>query len=109
MDEKRGGAGGARPGSGRPKKEKRVVALKQFTPLSYLLSVMNDSNNSTARRMRAAVSCLPYTHCKADRNAKKTTQEKAKIAAKGKYAPARAPSKVIQMRTKKPGEGDFKK
>lgn len=89
--------GGKRAGAGRKKETKPIEKIITRTPLEYLLSVMNDPLNSTARRMRAAVSCLPYCHAKADRNAKLTTQERAKRAGIGKYAPTRGPFKVLTL------------
>jgi hypothetical protein len=67
--------GGYRPGAGRPKgsKNKRTIAREAMTqsalehglsPLEYLLSVMRDTEQTTAVRLDAAKSAAPYLHAK---------------------------------------------
>lgn len=68
--------GGYRAGAGRPKGSKtkfprnNTLVLPQHlerrsapgTPLEYLLEIMQDSAADVARRDRAAIAALPYTH-----------------------------------------------
>lgn len=62
--------GGARPGAGRPAGAANVktreianaAAAADVTPLSYLLSVMLDEENTPAVRMDAAKAAAPFVH-----------------------------------------------
>src|SRR5262245_22610630 len=68
------GWGGARPGAGRPKgvgstRKKRLSVLMHETegkrsPLQYLVAVLNDPEETPARRMEAAIAATPYLHCR---------------------------------------------
>jgi hypothetical protein len=69
--------GGYRVGSGRPRKEKKIVkwepenieALKDgLTPLEYMLAVMRDENVEAHRRDRMAVAATPFCHARISDN-----------------------------------------
>jgi hypothetical protein len=66
------GPGGARPGAGRPRgsKNKRRPAQQQAAasgqqlPLEYMLQIMNDRRQPSARRDKMAIACAPYLHAR---------------------------------------------
>ena len=95
--------GGYRPGAGRPKGSKNKTtkkadittvkdgaALENLTPLEYLLRVMNNPNEDTDRRMRAAIASLPFCHPRASALGKKEKQAlEAEKASKGIFKPGK--------------------
>ena len=97
--------GGYRPGAGRPKGSKDVaggirLAARQQTPLDYLLGVLNDGAADANRRDRVAIALLPFVHSRvADRPAgKRQEQQEAGIeAARGRFAPAAPPLKLLKQ------------
>lgn len=95
-------AGGARPGAGRPKKEKPLPppSLPETeTPLDFIKSVMNDIGQDVRLRLRAAIAAAQYEHVKKGDGGKKDEQaEKAKKAAGGKFAPKAPPKLVVNNR-----------
>lgn len=113
--------GGFRPGAGRPRKSRDEVAEKTgavekdlpqaaeavvhseattFSPLEYLLSVLNDPTAHKDQRFRAAIAAAPYVHPKAEGDAKgvkEKRQEAAKAAAGGgsKFATRKGPQLAV--------------
>lgn len=74
--------------------------LSALTPLDYLLSVMRDPEQETARRMQAASLAAPFVHAKKGEGGKKEQrQEDAKKVA-SRFAPA-APPKLVAAGGKK--------
>jgi hypothetical protein len=73
--------GGYRPGAGRPRKYAADAEItggpEDLSPLSYMLTVMNDAAADPARRDRMAVSAAPYCHPRADAIGKKAEAAKA--------------------------------
>lgn len=92
-------AGGARPGAGRPRKEKAPPPPpppipESDTPLAFIKSVMNDPAQDLRIRLRAAIAAAQYEHTKKGDGGKKDEQaEKAKKAA-SKFS-ASAPPKLV--------------
>lgn len=72
MTKKSSNWGGRRVGAGRPKKRatvasksvKRAGRRTRYTPLEYMLAVMNDPTASLSRRARMAIVLAPYFHRK---------------------------------------------
>lgn len=113
--------GGFRPGAGRPRKSRDEVAEKievaekalpqdveaattsdvtTFSPLEYLLSVLNDPTAHKDQRFRAAIAAAPYVHPKAEgevKGVKEKRQEAAKAAAGGgsKFATRKGPQLAV--------------
>lgn len=63
--------GGYRPGAGRPKGTRSTAsdahadtAGHAWTPLEYMLAVMNDASTDPMRRDRMAIAAAPYVHGK---------------------------------------------
>ena len=101
--------GGFRVGAGRPKgskgKTKKTICTivqktepttagaENQTPLSYMLSVMNDPRADKELRARMAIAAAPYIHARAGESAgkKQDKTDKAKAAGKGKFAQGKAP------------------
>lgn len=74
------------------------LAMTDHTPISYLMSVMNDRTADPYRRDRAAVALAPYFHKKVVDVplGKKEGQElAAELAAAGKFAPEHPPRLVV--------------
>ena len=79
-------AGGARPGAGRPKKEKPPtpppVVLPDTDMLTMLQNVALGKIEATALQVRAAIAAVQYTHTKkGDGGKKEEAQERAEQAA----------------------------
>ena len=105
--------GGARIGAGRPKKSgkaKPPEAQKSdipegepgppdnYTPLEYMLRVMNNPSETAARRAWAAQSAAPYCHPRKGEGAGKKEEkaDRARSAGSGKYAASPPPLRVIK-------------
>jgi phage terminase small subunit len=68
-------------------------------PLAYMLKVMNDPTVDAMRRDRMAVAAAPYVHSKSGELGKKVkTQQAAKAAGTGKFAPSAPPKLVVSNR-----------
>lgn len=68
------------------------------TPLDYMLTVMNDASIDAARRDRMAVAAAPFMHPRKEpvgQGKKESTAEQAKKAAGGRFAPKKAPLKLV--------------
>lgn len=92
-----GRSGGARPGAGRPPKDKDIleIAATYDDPLKFLKAVMNDSATEAKMRVDAAKAMLPYVHQKLGEGGKKdAAADAAKKAGSGKFSPS-APPKLI--------------
>ena len=79
-------AGGARPGAGRPKKEKPPTppppVLPETDMLTMLQNVALGRVEATALQVRAAIAAVQYTHTKrGDGGKKEEVQERAEQAA----------------------------
>lgn len=79
-------AGGARPGAGRPKKEKPppppTIEIAERDMLSLLQDVALGRVEATALQVRAAIAAVQYTHTKrGDGGKKEEVQERAEQAA----------------------------
>ena len=79
-------AGGARPGAGRPKKEKPppppTIEIAERDMLSLLQDVALGRVDATALQVRAAIAAVQYTHTKrGDGGKKEEVQERAEQAA----------------------------
>jgi len=104
--------GGYRPGAGRPKgrtgKTKKTICpigqktepttagAENQTPLSYMLSVMNDPRADKELRARMAIAAAPYIHTRAGEGKKQEKADRAKKAGAGKFAQGKAPLKRIK-------------
>lgn len=91
-------AGGARPGAGRPKKEKPPppppTVLPDTDMLTMLQNVALGKVEATALQVRAAIAAVQYTHTKkGDGGKKEEVQERAEQAA-SKFKRA-APPKLV--------------
>jgi hypothetical protein len=101
--------GGARPGSGRPKKAAGFVpsakpetvlrprkSLGGLSPLEYMLGVMNDAEADDARRDRMAMAAAPFVHARAEAVAAGKKEQRQAAAEEqgqsGKYAPPAPPA-----------------
>jgi phage terminase small subunit len=97
----RSGSGGARPGAGRPRKERPEPALTKVPegseddPLAYLIAIMQDSNQDPRLRVRAAVAAAQYTHVKKGDGGKKDERADAAKRVAGKFVPAVTPRLVV--------------
>ncbi len=85
--------GGARPGAGRPRKDRgaktdpvlkqtgpSAIKSKDQTPLEFMLSVMNDATEDLKFRAQMAQAAAPYVHGKPGdekKGKKEETQERA--------------------------------
>ena len=91
-------AGGARPGAGRPKKEKPPTPPQPVLPETDMLTMLQNVAlgrvEATALQVRAAIAAVQYTHTKRGDGGKK--EEKAAAAAKvaSKFATATPPKLV---------------
>ncbi|MDR3381748.1 hypothetical protein [Cupriavidus basilensis] len=89
----RANAGGARPGAGRPKKEKLApVPLEERDMLQLLKDIALGRVEASTIQVRAAIAAVQYTHTKTGDGGKKDGQaDKAKKASAGKFASAEPP------------------
>lgn len=108
--------GGYRPGAGRPRKDAKRSQKAQetpdaepvddpinptltYTPLEFMLAVMNDPTQSPSRRDRMAAAAAPFVHARAVEVGKKDAKDQAaKQASKGKFA-ASAPPKLSLVKS----------
>ena len=79
-------AGGARPGAGRPKKEKPPTPPQPVLPETDMLTMLQNVAlgrvEATALQVRAAIAAVQYTHTKrGDGGKKEEVQERAEQAA----------------------------
>lgn len=98
--------GGLRPGAGRPRGSRNkhpkediaaAAAAENLTPLAFMLRVMNDPKEDVRRRVRAAISALPYCHARAVESGKKdAAKSKAEAASAGKFSPSRSPLGLVK-------------
>lgn len=74
--------------------EKDEAAAQELTPLEYMLKVMNDKGADKNRRDRMAQAAAPFCHARKGEGAGKKDEkaDKAKNAAKGRFAPGTPPS-----------------
>ncbi len=80
-------------------KPEAPAVLDEIEPLAYMLKVMNDPGIDPSRRDRMAVAAAPYLHPKVGESGKKVkTQQAAKAAGTGKFAPAEPPKLVVSNR-----------
>lgn len=87
--------GGARAGAGRKRKQPAQTDIDD--PLAFLKAVAQGLIDATALQVRAAIAAAQYTHPKAGQGGKKEEKDAAaKKAAVGKFAPAKAPLKLIK-------------
>ena len=95
----RKGAGGARPGAGRPPgKSVKLNTPATNDPLIFLQGVMNDASLDARLRTDAAKALLPFVHAKKGELGKKADAAiAAKKVAAGRFAPA-APPKLVFSR-----------
>ena len=71
-------AGGARPGAGRPKKEKPVpTPIDECDMLQLLQNVALGRIDATALQVRAAIAAVQYTHTKKADGGKKGERKEA--------------------------------
>lgn len=96
-------AGGARPGAGRPPKDKEPAApapAQADTPLAFLKGVMNDIEQDPKLRVRAAIAAAQYEHTKMSDGGKKDAKQDAAKKVAGRFAQA-APPKLVAAGGKK--------
>lgn len=75
--------------------ESEVLASHDLTPLSYLLSVVNDTKADRRERIQAASIAAPYVHARKGEGGKKdAAADAAKKVSTGRFAPA-APPKLV--------------
>jgi phage terminase small subunit len=96
----KGRSGGARPGAGRPKKQKAeevtIATTGNQTPLEFLLAVMNDNSVADRMRLEAAKTAAPYVHPKKGESSGKKEDDEArrKAASSGRFGRREAPKLV---------------
>ena len=75
-----------------------AAAAVNLTPLEYLLSVMNNPKEDQNTRIRVAGMIAPFIHTKpGERTGKKEKkEERADVAAKGKFSAGRAPLSLVR-------------
>ena len=98
--------GGYRPGAGRPPKKAlspeknsmEPMVTKGFSPLEYMLHVMNDANADEARRDKMAIAAAPFGHGKPNDAAggKKAERQQAAENIGGRFAPPPPPNRPLQ-------------
>jgi phage terminase small subunit len=95
-----GRSGGARPGAGRkPAPKPDPVVCSEEDPLVFLKSVMQGAIDPSPSQLKAAIAAAQYVHRKAGEGGKKDERANAaKVAAKGKFAAAPAPLKLVNTR-----------
>jgi phage terminase small subunit len=78
--------------------ESKDAESKVFSPLDYMLQVMNDPQADKDRRDKMAIAAAPFMHArKGEGGGKKDERaDKAKEAGKGKFAPGAPPLKVVK-------------
>lgn len=97
MAGKPGRSGGARPGAGRPKKERdsseelTIATNGDQTPLEFLLSVMNDNMVADRLRLDAAKTAAQYVHAKVGEGGKKVQKQAEAEKVAGRFAAAAPP------------------
>ena len=96
-------AGGARPGAGRPKKEKPPppppIEIAERDMLSLLQDVALGRVEATALQVRAAIAAVQYTHTKrGDGGKKEEAATLAEQAGKGRFAPKAPPKLIVNNR-----------
>ena len=72
------------------------IEMTNYTPLEYVLHVMNDPRQPAERRDRLAVAALPFMHTKKGEGGKreKAVENANKAATSGKFATPSAPKLV---------------
>ncbi len=72
--------------------------VEALDPLAYMLKVMNDPSEDKELRARMAQAAAPYIHArKGEGQGKKEDKaDKAKAASSGKFAPGKAPIKLVK-------------
>lgn len=98
----KGRSGGARPGAGRPRKERdpaddlTIATSGDQSPLEFLLSVMNDNAIADKLRLEAAKTAAQYVHPKKGESSgkKEEAEARAKAAGAGKFG-RREPPKLV--------------
>ena len=90
----RANSGGARPGAGRPKKEKPpLVEIAERDMLTLLQDIALGRVEASTGQIRAAIAAVQYTHTKKGDGGKKEEKAgRAKQAGTGKYASAPPPT-----------------
>lgn len=93
----KGRSGGARPGAGRkPKPVSPIEVPAAPDPLTFLLSVMNNTKAAPELRVKAATTAAQYVHVRRSDGGKKDDDaDKAKKAAAGKFSASPAPLKLV--------------
>lgn len=79
--------------------ERPAADAEKLDPLTYMLRVMNDPNETDkTRRDRLAIAAAPYIHPKAGENEgkKDAKAERAREAGKGRFAPSKAPLALVK-------------
>lgn len=92
----RANAGGARPGAGRPKKDKEPKPPAQVAerdPLQFLLDVMQGLVEANPTQLRAAIAATQYMHAKKGESSgkKDEAETKQKAASAGRFGKREAP------------------
>lgn len=98
----KGRSGGARPGAGRPKKERdpeddlTIATNGDQSPLEFLLTVMNDNSVADKLRLEAAKTAAQYCHPKKGESSgkKEEAEARTKAAGAGRYGRREAPKLV---------------
>lgn len=73
------------------------IEMTNYTPLEYVLHVMNDPRQPAERRDRLAVAALPFMHNKLGEGGKREkAADDAKKASSGKFAAAPAPLRAVK-------------
>ncbi|NUA26117.1 hypothetical protein FCJ59_04730 [Cupriavidus basilensis] len=97
----RANAGGARPGAGRPKKEKPApVPLEERDMLQLLQDIALGRVEASTTQVRAAIAAVQYTHTKKGDGGKKEEKEAAAKKVASRFSPA-APPKLVAAGGKK--------
>ena len=74
--------------------------LSNLTPLEFLLQVMRDPSEESARRMQAAQLAAPYCHAKMGEGGKKEAKQEAAKKVASRFTPS-APPKLVAAGGKK--------
>lgn len=98
----KGRSGGARPGAGRPRKERdpsedlTIATNGNQTPLEFLLTVMNDNAVADKLRLEAAKTAAQYVHPKKGESSgkKEEAEARAKAARAGRFCRREPPGLV---------------
>jgi len=79
--------------------DKTNAKAENLDPLAYMLKVMNDPVVELDRRDRMAIAAAPYCHSrKGEGNKKEERGERARKAAKGRFAGAKAPVRLKSVK-----------